>query len=217
MNRIYLFSLILVIFSSCKEQVSENSAVEFYDNKNAEIEEQNRILREQQEQLQQQLDEQKRQKELELEAENNPVVISNFRIENCTRQGTVLNSGGLYDRNDVKFIRWSVDYIDNVVKAGGKTYGTLYAKYMKKNDYAANSWSTFDYQGSFTEISNTTNGYTRSYNMVDDGAEDGTWSYGIGSEEGFDFDRGKWKIELYWDRNNEGKAIYLGGEYFEIY
>lgn len=88
---------------------------------------------------------------------------------------------------------------------------------MIKNEGNSNLWSTFDYYGSFTEITNETNYYTRSYNMVDDGTEEGTWSFGIGSEEGYDFERGKWKIELYWDRNNEGKAIYLGGEYFEIY
>lgn len=196
--------LLILFFNSCKQQ--ETTAAEpFYETP---VVDSTAIkLAEQQAKIQEQLDAQKAQDDLEKLAENTPVSTSNLTINNCTRQGTILNSGGLYKREDVKYITWSVDYVDNVVKAGGKTYGTLYAKYMLKDKYDNNSWSTFDYQGSFTEITSNSNGYTRKYNMVDDGAESGTWTNGIGSESGYDFDRGKWKIELYWDRNNEGRAI----------
>jgi hypothetical protein len=217
---IYLLFSILT-YTSCNQKQSEafvaiSSDSISQDEQNAELDKQNKILLEQQTQLQNQIDEQEKQKQQEKLAENEPVTISNFKIENCTKQGTVLNTGNLYKREDVRYIKWSADYTDNVVKAGGKTYGTLYAKYMKKSKYG-DSWETFDYQGEFSEISNSYNEYTRKYNMVDDGAETGIWSESLGTETGYDFDIGKWKIELYWDKNNEGKAIFLGGDYFEIY
>ena len=74
------------------------------------------------------------------------ITIFNFKIENCTKQGTVLNTGNVYKREEVRYIQWTADYVDNVVKAGGKTYGTLYVKYMKKDKYS-DSWETLDYQG----------------------------------------------------------------------
>lgn len=126
MKRIIVILASLLMITSCNNQTSDNTKdPEVYEKQNAKLAEQNRILSEQQTLLQQQLEEQKYQKELEKLAENEPVIISNFKIENCTGQGTLLNSGGLYDINKVKFIRWTVDYIDNVVKAGGKTYGTF--------------------------------------------------------------------------------------------
>lgn len=219
--KIIFYSFILVVlFTSCDQKQAETSGYTEYNTDTAastsELEEKNQILADQQAQLQQQIEEQARLREQEKLAENEPVTIFNFKIENCTKQGTVLNTGNVYKREEVRYIQWTADYVDNVVKAGGKTYGTLYVKYMKKDKYS-DSWETLDYQGSFSEITNSYNIYTRKYNMVDDGAETGTWSESLGSEAGYDYDRGKWKIELYWDKNNEGKAIYLGGDYFEIY
>lgn len=220
MKTIFYRLISIVLFTSCVQKQAETTGYAEYNTDTAsaisDVEEHDQILADQQAQLQKQIDEQARLREQEKLAENEPVTISNFKIENCTKQGTLLSTGSVYRQEDVKYIRWTADYVDNVVKAGGKTYGTLYVKYMKKDKYS-DSWEILDYQGDFTEITNSYSGYTRKYNMVDDGAETGTWSESLGSETGYDYERGKWKIELYWDKNNEGKAIYLGGDYFEIY
>jgi len=215
---------IMIIFSSCGnsnngEQLRQ--AKERLEQENAKLresEEQARILQENQAKLEEQLKQQEEARNLDKLAENEPISISTIVIKNITKQGTVLSTETerVFKRDQVRFIAWYTDYTDNVVKAGGKTYGILYVKYMKKNDDDV-SWTTFNYQDSFYQIDGNSSGYSQKINMVDDGKEYGSWSSSLGSETGYNFEVGKWKIELYWDQNDKGKAIYLGGNYFEIY
>lgn len=225
MNKKLFFLALFFFWVSCQEKVAvneeqlltENASLEQENQRLKESEEKAKALQESQLRLQEQLDQQAQEKELERLAQNEPVTVSEIRIYNVTKQGTVLSSDSAFKEDDVRYIKWEADYTDNVVKSGSKTYGTLYVKYIKKDDNYSNSWSILDHQGSFTEIDGSSNGYTRKFNMTDDGAEYGTWNGSLGSESGYDYDIGKWKIELYWDQNSVGKAIYLGGKYFEVY
>lgn len=232
MRKLLLLLTVIVFLSSCDNRRRErdeyaNSVEKLgqqLDSTNSIIERQ----REEQEKLAKELKESKEQAEAEAQAvrekeelrqkaENEPIVISNLRVSNVTQHGSVLSTDGPFDKWDVKYINWSCDYEDFVVKSGGKTYGSLYVKYMIKDDYGENSWTVFNVQGYFYTRDGRSNAYTCKYSMVDDGKEQGSWSNSLGSTSGGDFERGQWKIELFWDKDNEDKAIYLGGAYFEIY
>jgi hypothetical protein len=178
------------------------------------IDKQTELIQETQDKIDQQL-EKDRLKEI---AENEPVSISSISIKNFTQYGSELESKSLrvFKENEVKYIGWSADYTSNIVKAGGKTNGKLYVKYIKK-DTESDSWSVFNSQSSFTKADGTYNEYSSEQTITDNGSENGTWSGSLGTTSGYDFGVGKWKIELYWDKNSEGKAIYLYGEYFEVY
>lgn len=228
MKQVFLFLVTTTFFlASCNIGENQRKAAEL-ENENLRLKQQLEEQKVQTEktvselqqttlQLQEQVEEQSLQKELEQKAKNEPVSISGLTISNVTKQGTTLSTNSPYKKWDVRYIKWECNYEDYVVKAGGKSYGDLYVKYMHKNDGYENSWRVFNSQGSFNEINGNSNYYTRKYNMVDDGKEYGSWEGRLGSESGGDFEVGKWKIEIYWDKDHQNKAIYLGGAYFEIY
>jgi hypothetical protein len=177
-----------------------------------------RQLKESQAQLELQIQEQQEQRDLEKLADDEPQSMSNLKIRNETQQGTILqsNAENLFEADKVRYIGWNADFTDNAVKAGKKTYGKIYARYLRKNSYS-DSWTVFEQQNTFEKRDGTIYGYTRKYNMIHDGREHYNFGSKLGSPAGDDFDVGKWKIELFWEIEETGKSYYLGGQYFEIY
>ncbi|ATV28155.1 hypothetical protein CTM63_02810 [Prevotella intermedia] len=231
MNKIFYTFVICTLLVSCSNRAERQQERELYATSQRQLEQKldraNKIMEEQQtanakmaqklEETRQQAEAVRRKDELRQKAENEPIVISNLKVSNVTKHGSVLSSGGPFEKWSIRYIRWECDYEDFVVQSGGKTYGDLYVKYMRKDDFRENSWTVFSAAGYFYMRDGESDTYTQKLSMIDDGKESGSWSYSFGSSDGSAFDRGKWKIELFWDKEHANKAIYLGGIYFEVY
>lgn len=165
---------------------------------------------------QQDMEDQKIEQEaLRRTAEEKPVSISSINISNITPNGTELESksktASAFNKYDVKYIRWSVDYTNNVAIAKMKANGKLYVQFIDKNGFILNG------QGYFYNNNGDYVDYTEVKEILDNDTENGTWSGNLGSESGGDFETGMWKVRFYWDNNNKGKTTtYLGEGSFEV-
>lgn len=235
MNKIILSFVILTLLVSCSNRAERQRERELYEATQRELEEKldnaNKKMEEQQasnadmvrkiEETRQQAEEDaemiRRKEELRQRAENEPIAVTNVKVSNVAKHGSVLSSEGPFEKWSIRYIKWECDYEDYVVQAGGKSYGNLYVKYMRKDDYGENSWTVLNAAGYFQLRDGRTETYSQKFTIADNRSESGSWSNSLGSSEGGSFDRGKWKIELFWDKDNDDKAIYLGGTYFEVY
>jgi hypothetical protein len=198
-----------------KEAISqEKTRLEEENRKLRETEEQAKVLQENQEKLQEQLDEQENAREQENKAETTPLEVSEIEVSNVTSEGTLIDEGTLFEYSKVKYIKYYYHCIDNAVIAGKKTNGALYYRFLYKEN---GDWYVFNSRGSFITNTGTEKSYTIKGNNLSDSRERYSEGSMYGSQSGYNFKRGKWCIDIWYDPNNSGAAYMLNQTFFEIY
>ena len=176
--------------------------------------EQTKQLVENQQKLAEQIQKQDETHTLTLKAENTPLELSSMALRNVTSNGTILKQGNLFLKNEVRYIEYNGYFIDNAAKAGKKTKGTIYQRYLYKE---GDNWYLFSKNGTFKTINGEEKGYTRSFRNVSDTRETYYETHKLGSETGGDFKVAKWVIEIYYDPDDANVGYFMNSGSFEVY
>jgi regulator of replication initiation timing len=168
------------------------------------------------------LQEEKNKAALIDKAEESPLEYSDagIKITNTTKNGTEINASGPFKSSEARYINVSIAFTNNMAKIQKKLYGKLYIRYIyptSKNTTEVNEDKAMG--GSCCFYTRTGNSFTYSFDEeIDSGSEMKFFSRGWGNENGLAyFIVGKYRVEFWFDKDNEKKAIKIAQTEFEIY
>ncbi|MBP6455899.1 MAG: hypothetical protein KA275_04135 [Chitinophagaceae bacterium] len=222
LNKFFLVILLITLFS-CNDSESRRKAAEL-ENENLKLKQQMQEQKAQTEQtvtdlketttqLQEQVQQQAEAQELENKAESSPIeyAYGGVTVKNVTYEGTTINSSGPFKQSDIRFISVSCDFNNNVGRAGKTLYGKLYCRILDPyNSTIGNSCCLYQRSGGSL--------YYTMNKEVSSSSETYYFSSGFGSASGGTYSSiGKYKIEFWFDKDNNSKAYKLTESSFEVY
>lgn len=155
-------------------------------------------------------------------AEENPLEYSDaeIKITNDTKNNTVINASGPFKSSEARYISVSTKFTNNMAKIQKKLYGKLYIKYIypiSKNTTEVSEDKVMGNNCCF--YTRTGKSFYYTYDReIDSSSEIEYFSSGWGNESGLAYPiLGKYKIEFWFDKDNEKKAIKIAQTEFEIY